>query len=109
MVTYDPTVLQKHAEELYTRARSLIVWGALLGGALFTVAVTIGIGGRLGLGGGVGAFVLGAAIGALWGHGRGAALRLQAQLALCQKQIEENTRGPQSSTVGQRKAFDLSG
>jgi hypothetical protein len=99
MVTYDPAVIQKHANDLYAQARSIIVKAGLLGGVVFAVAVGVGAR-RVGFGELALGFIPGAIVGAVWGLGRGAALRLQAQIALCQRQIEANTRAVPTNRVG---------
>src|SRR5947208_1186404 len=90
MVQYDPTIIYKFAERLYSSAQQAI--------AIFTIiGVLIGGGAGFSLGRGFGvAALLGAvvvgAIGYVLGNQRAFQLRLQAQLALCQAKIEENTR-----------------
>ena len=92
--TYDPEVIQQHADRLYRQASALTgtyaFFGLVLGGA-----------GGLVVGGlaeadpaPLGAFgaIVGAVIGGVIGHSKGFQLRLQAQLALCQLAIEKNTR-----------------
>jgi positive regulator of sigma E activity len=92
MVKYDRAVITAFAEKLYAQARTIVVlcglMGLILGGIVgFAVAgrsepnwVMIGSLSLLSTG-------LGIAI----GNARAFALRLQAQTALCQAQIEENT------------------
>jgi predicted membrane metal-binding protein len=82
---YDPAIIQKFADKLYSQANTIVfVWtflGAVVGGA----------GGyQLGYAA-VGAVIIGA-LGFAIGMSRAYLLRLQAQVALCQKKIEENTR-----------------
>lgn len=94
MVQYDPSIIQAMADKLYAQARFIeIVWAlvglALLGGigaaggAAIDDSMTMVAGG------------IGAVLGAIGGfnHGRAKAftLRLTAQTALCQVQIEKNT------------------
>ena len=90
-VRYDPSLIQRHAQQLYERAWVSVVLSTfggafigLLGGLVFretayalVVLVTVPFGGGVG-------FMIGAQ--------RAFALRLQAQLALCQVAIERNTR-----------------
>jgi hypothetical protein len=98
MVQYDERVIDEFAQELYTRARWMAwtkgfvyaVAGAVAGGALVAPHSNIGMGEVL-----MAALIAG---GAAWkvgyGVGRlaGDKLRLEAQTALCQAQIERNTR-----------------
>ncbi len=86
---FDPTVIQQFADRLYSQARTLVVLYSVLGvlvGSIGAYAITRSerlamiAGGLLGL--------LGFAI----GQARTFSLRLQAQTALCQVQIEANTR-----------------
>ena len=97
MSTYDPDLIQREADRLYRRAAAAAPMSALLGVAIgfvvaphllqalpsaislkcpeWVVPVVFGV------------------MGWLQGLERGAQLRLQAQAALCQMRIEENTRG----------------
>lgn len=100
MILYDPNIIHRHAKSLYDRAQRItIVYG--LGFGLLGLFGGAGLGSTLGdLGGGLAFFFAGllAALGALVGHARGFELRLQAQLALCQVQIELNGRVQTSTT-----------
>ncbi|HEX3849856.1 MAG TPA: hypothetical protein VHW01_02750 [Polyangiaceae bacterium] len=93
---YDPTVIQRFADRLYEEADRIVntyaIGGFIIGG--------IG-GGAVGMSAmGAGAFLVpglfGAAIlaglFAIAGYARGNSMRLQAQTALCQVQIEANSR-----------------
>src|SRR5260221_4840880 len=100
-VTYDPAVIQKFAERLYGRATSIVVTstliglvvGLLVGGGIAVAMAKQSPGGQpeVGL-----PIAIGAGIGALFGLFRGLEraflLKLEAQKALCQVQIETNTR-----------------
>lgn len=98
MVAYDPVVIQAFADALYRLADRIVliytIIGALLGGA-FGMAVMATMDSGLG----IVAVLLGLGIGGYIGHSRGLAktfqLRLEAQLALCQVEIELNTRNLQ--------------
>jgi hypothetical protein len=94
--TYDPTVIQRFADRLYEEADRIVytyaIGGFIIGG--------IG-GGAVGMSAmGAGAFVVPALFGAailaglfaIAGYARGNSMRLQAQTALCQVQIEANSR-----------------
>lgn len=93
IVRYDEAVLSEFARRLYRRALSIIVWctilgllaGGTLGGALAEATKS---------GGGIVALVVlvGGLIGYAIGSERAFMLRLQAQVVLCQVQIERNTR-----------------
>jgi hypothetical protein len=87
MVAYDEAVIVRMAERLYAEAGRVVVTYAFLG------AVCLGLGG-MAFGGEMAVVggLLGLAFGAAIGNARAEALRLQAQQALCQVQIERNTR-----------------
>ena len=94
MVSYDLSIIQQHADRLYSRADAIlavyglgftaagIVVGFLLTDVLDSPGVVI-----LVLSG-----LVSATLGIALGRARGFELRLQAQVALCQVQIELNTR-----------------
>lgn len=105
MVQYDPTVIHTFVERLYRQAKSIVVTATVLG-------VLVGFIGGAALGNmnrdlrdastmimifGV---VIGGGLGYAIGQARAFALRLMAQTALCQVQIEENTRRGAAGTVG---------
>jgi len=110
MVAYDAQVIQDFAEDLYRRARRIVVSSTVLGvllgavlGAALGVYLSLPIvytGGVLEIkelawplaGLGIGAVLFGL-LGNLSARSRAQSLRLQAQVALCQVQIEQNTRG----------------
>lgn len=97
MAEYDPDVIHKFADRLYSRATSIVVTytltGALVGGGFgFTTTYYLSSSQApifivLGL------LLLGA-LGYAIGSERAFLLRLQAQTALCQVQIEQNTHPP---------------
>ena len=93
MAKYDPNVIQKFADRLYQQANTTVaiyttigfVLGAVAGGSVqvsheFLVIAM-----------GIGALIFGI-IGLNLGTSRALTLRMQAQSALCQRQIEHNTR-----------------
>lgn len=94
MAAYDPSVILTFADKLYEQAAGIEgaytmagvvvggLIGAVLGGAVAGSSLT----------GGVFAAVLVGAMAWQIGRQKAAALRLQAQVALCQLQIEANTR-----------------
>jgi hypothetical protein len=98
-VNYDEFVIQRFANELYQRARGIVIFYSVMGtiigiilGLTFT-RVTNSFGGSNNSG--VAWFVLGAiccGIGYWIGQGKAFWLRLEAQNALCRVQIERNTR-----------------
>lgn len=99
-VSYDAAVIQEFAQRLYSQAASIIFTSTFLG---------VVIGALLGLGGAAAAqahgaigmaVLIGAVIGGLAGFSRGRErafkLKLEAQVALCQAQIEKNTHAEHS-------------
>jgi hypothetical protein len=97
MVNYEAAVIQKFAEMLYSRARSIVVVYTVLGiivGAVGAGALVRG----LGIASVVGAALCGI-LGYFVGQGRAFTLRLTAQQALCQIEIEKNTRGSSAARV----------
>ncbi len=90
MAEYQPNVICQYADKLNSRANSIVVlWGILgaIGGMIVgMVLLRLPTAGAFLVGG------LGAAIGASIGSSMAFSLRLKAQMALCQVQIEENTR-----------------
>jgi hypothetical protein len=94
MAKYDPQVIVQFADDLYKQAGSMAATYAVLGALVgfgIGAAVLSGLGGAL-IGGALGALLLGG-LAFKVGQQRAFALRLQAQVALCQVQIEANTRG----------------
>lgn len=96
-IRYDPSVLREMAARLDAQATTtIVIWtvvGAVVGaGALAVVGLAlenVGIGALVGL-------IVGGVLGYMIGEHRALMLRFEAQLALCQVAIEENTR-PQTS------------
>jgi len=93
-VAYDPVVIDTLAKKLYARARLIaVVWtliGLLVGGGggLFADRALALVGDVASLGGAI----IGGFVGYMLGDSRGLMLRFAAHQALCQKQIEANTR-----------------
>lgn len=88
MVEYNPALLKEHADSLYTRALKVILGYAMFGAALgFGISTFLPIAELKIVFG-----VFGAIAGFFIGQGKAFALKLQTQLALCQLQIEINTR-----------------
>ncbi len=101
MAQYDPQILQTFANKLYSRANGIIAALTLLGlilgaiGGLFAGAAIQAT--SLGVVVAVGT-VLGGVLGFVLGSDRAFHLKYQAQLALCQRQIELNTRTRSDTT-----------
>jgi hypothetical protein len=95
MVKYDADVLQKHAGKLYSRANTIIltatVFGVLIGAASGFFLENVVQSGSAPVVIGACGLILGA-VGYSFGSARAFALKLMAQQALCQVQIEMNTR-----------------
>ncbi len=104
-IEYDSTVLQRFADDLYSRARFIVLQYVVIyvvfGWVTWTVAAlayafyhhTKGTAGDLG-GSEVRAMfvIVFAVVGGFVGANKGFRLRLDAQRTLCQLQIEKNTR-----------------
>jgi hypothetical protein len=92
MTSYEPEIIFKFADRLYKQARTAVATMTLVGVLLgFGGGLFLGIDKLSVVGGVVGAVVLGV-VGYLAGRERAFRLKLQAQTALCQVKIEENTR-----------------
>lgn len=90
MANYDSKIIYEMADKLYKKADSIIVTYTALG------ALILGALGILGMAA-VGILplitaVIGGIIGFVIGQEKAFELKLQAQVALCQVKIEENTR-----------------
>jgi hypothetical protein len=90
---YDPGVIQEFADRLYRQANLMAVLYGVLGAVIgafagFVVGQPTDLSGLAAL---MGAGLFGG-LGAAAGVARAFTLKLQAQTALCQKRIEENTR-----------------
>lgn len=87
---YDSKIIVEFANRLYSKANTIIVIYTILGiilGAIAGSAASSGSAAAMA----IGALILGA-IGYSLGSERAFQLKLQAQTALCQVQIEKNTR-----------------
>lgn len=96
-VAYDPQIIQSFADGLYQRADEIVLMSTIIGaliGAAFGFAVLSVSSSVSGVG--MVALLLGIAGGGYFGRRRGIAktfqLKLEAQLALCQVELELNTR-----------------
>lgn len=101
MAAYDPQILEKFADRLYSQAANVIASSTLLG---FLIGLVLGgMLGRAVAKESIGTYVFIAGIVAAligWQIGRDRAfhLKLEAQRTLCQLQIEKNTRVKQGTT-----------
>ncbi len=94
-VAYDERIIAQFAAQLYRRASSMVLV-YVIAGVIAGAATTLGVvltssAGSLASITGMLA-VVGGLLGWLFGTQRAIALRLMAQTALCQMQIERNTR-----------------
>lgn len=94
MTIYEPQIIQSFADKLYSKARSTVVLYTLVFAAIgfcagFALSRSSGS-----LYGAIPLTLLLAAIGYLVGKEKSFQYKLQAQVALCQVKIEENTRKP---------------
>lgn len=89
MSSYDPSVIREYAEHLYQRAALITRAFASMG---FLVGLTFNSFIDFGTIVDLLVLILITGFGYFIGSNRGAELKLQAQIALCQVQIEENTR-----------------
>jgi hypothetical protein len=107
MTNYDDSVLQQYADALYQQAESIVIWTALKYGCVtFVVCLGIGLAAAIlnlvnqelvaELVFGTIFILLGIALGIDSGRRKAFHLKLEAQQALCQRQIEKNTRAMQS-------------
>ncbi len=96
-VTYEPDIIRQHAQTLYRRADEIRIKYAILSACFFAVGalfISIAVAPYPSYAA-VGIFAIsGAGIGWATGSERAFQLRLQAQTALCQLRIEQNTRLP---------------
>jgi hypothetical protein len=94
-IKYDPAIIQKLANNLYSQASTIIavctLFGLVIGGGGgYVLGEGLGQGGIIAI---VGAVIIGA-LGFAIGQSRAFMLKLRAQEALCQLYIEQNTRTP---------------
>lgn len=103
MVPYDAEIIEQMASDLYSQARSIeftwTVLGALGGAAL---GFTFGTSFDWPVPWLVVGMVVGGLVGLSAGRSRSFRLKLEAQTALCQVQIERNTRAAAQATTSSR-------
>jgi hypothetical protein len=96
MAQYDPAILQKFADKMYSSAVVIIVvgivFGALLGGGMGAGVANAGSKAGSSMTPAIVGMVVGAGFGGLLGYLAGFWYRFRAQVVLCQLQIEMNTR-----------------
>ena len=112
MTEYDPKVIQKSADRLYSRAASIVLGYTVLNGL---IGAAVGYAAAFYLNPGdsmlypfVGLVLLGA-LGYVIGSERAFLLRLQAQTSLCQVKIEQNTRALSNSVTAQPEQIPATG
>ena len=96
-IEYDPNIIQEFAKRLYRQASTIVaayvIGGILVGAIIGSILVALPRGANIAPGVGL---LFGGIFGGIFGYIRGAEkafkLKLEAQLALCQVQIESNTR-----------------
>jgi len=92
MAEYDSKVIQKFADRLYRQAQTILVSYPLIGGLLLMgIFYGIELTYRTHISSLIG-FIVGALVGYLFAVEKAFKLKLEAQTALCQAKIEENTR-----------------
>lgn len=120
MVEYDPEIIDELADDLYIRGnRIILIWTLLAGAVGLTgglllawpflgsaiLAGALGSEDRSAIGVGIAlpivGLVLGLLIGGSVGKSRSLELFVKAQMALCYKKIEENTRPSGQQTTKQ--------
>jgi VIT1/CCC1 family predicted Fe2+/Mn2+ transporter len=87
-IEYDPTIIDQLAERLYGKANTATVLYTIIG-ALLGAALVILLTGQLNLGIIIDMLIVGI-FGYLYGKEKAFAFKLQAQMALCQAEIEAN-------------------
>lgn len=89
MAQYDERVIQSYADALYDRAAVIVFQYTAGAGVLGALGAHFSVGDQTAI---TTSFGIGALIGFVLGRGKSFRLRLEAQTALCQMQIERNTR-----------------
>jgi hypothetical protein len=96
-VTYQPEVIEQYAEKMYLQANLLMIkyalgLGLLLGAGGMILALSVKELQRGASPIAIAGLVAGCIAGGIIGYAKSFELRLKAQLALCQLQVEKNTR-----------------
>ena len=102
---YDEKVIKEFAVRLYSIAEYVIMKYCILG----IIIVAAPAGGMGGAGSGIIGAIIGGAIGYFIGSEKAFGLKLQAQTALCQAQIERNTNNNPKTNTTQKKPTDAKG
>ncbi len=89
MITYDPKVIQECAEQLYTKAESIVRNYSILG---FVIVGIVSIVQQHNLIPSLIGAIAGGFIGFNFGTEKAFQYKLQAQTALCQVEIESNSK-----------------
>jgi hypothetical protein len=100
MATYDPKIIQAFAEDLYSRAATIVLTNVLFFSILGGIAGFFMFQGA----GAAVLLIVGGALGYYFGSQRAFLLKLQAQTALCQIEIERNTRAVSPVSAGAKGA-----
>ena len=90
MARYDPRVIEAIANRLYAQADNIIAFWTLVCAAGIGFFCYVGLGGSTT--GGVVGGIVGALIGCAIGSEKALRIKFEAQMALCQVEIERNTR-----------------
>lgn len=88
MITYDSKIINEFAVRLYDKASAVVRNYTILG---MLIGCAAGFAAAKGIGAVIGIFI-GAAVGYMIGKDKAFIYKLQAQTALCQAQIEANTK-----------------
>ncbi len=101
-MTYDHKIIENYADALYAQAKWIVFKSVFLAGStLFSVGIPYGISHAL-----TGCF-FGCVLGWVFGSSKAFMLRLQAQTALCQVQIEINTKSIERSIRNSEKMIEI--
>jgi len=104
MATYDPALIVKFSDKLYSKSRGIIFahgFVGFIGGSLFSLVLLFAVPPMKSSGWAVwlvcaGIFIL---IGAAHGRAKGFELRLRAQIVLCQLQTEIHLKNLQDHII----------
>ena len=107
--TFDPGIIEKYADHLYRRAASIVmgatvvgaIFGAIVGGVPLTSYAHWPIPHSAGYATAMIGALIGGFIGHVVGESRAFGLRIQAQMALHQLRVEQNTSAVVAAVVPQ--------